>query len=114
MEIAASLILFFIVFVWILIVLIGLGFMTEKIFNLITVSESCPNVDMDPKKIMNLNGVQYVKLNYPTTIVQGTYQTIDTSNSDQMNIIKISLISLWIILGLVILLGVPLLLNLKS
>jgi hypothetical protein len=111
MEDIATLILFFLLFVWILLILIGLGFITDKIFNLITVTTTCPNVDMTVQN--NNNGIQYAKINYPTTITQGVYNTIDTSNTDQMNFIKISLVSLWILIGLFILIGIPLLMSMK-
>jgi hypothetical protein len=109
MENIATLVLLFFLFIWVLLILIGLGFITDKIFNLITVTTTCPNVDMSIQK--NVDTIQYVKLNFPFTITQGIYKTIDTSNNDQMNLIKISLISFWILIGLFILIGIPLLIN---
>ena len=90
-----------IAFTWVLLILIGLGYITDKVFKANTITTQCPNVDIND--IHTLDGVQLVKLNYPTIIETQVYNnTIDLSNKPQRDIIKISLVSIWLMLGLII------------
>ena len=92
-----------IAFTWVLLILIGLGFITTKMFNTETITTTCPNVDVDIDKIHILDGEQLVKLNYPNIITKEVYDNVlDLSNKPQRDIIKISLVSIWLMLGLII------------
>jgi hypothetical protein len=92
-----------IVFTWVLLIIIGLGFITTKMFNTETITTTCPNVDVDIDKIHIVDGVQYIKLNYPNIITKEVYDNVlDLSNKSQRGIIQMSLVSIWLILFLII------------